>query len=98
MLDTSLDSLDIRFKPLAQELLLKCATAGTPLRVINTLRTKEQQAQFIKAGTSWTIHSRHLLGQAIDVCPVELLTTKYWSPNSTLWTKIGLIGEELGML
>lgn len=34
------------------------------------LRTKERQAQLVKAGASHTLNSRHLTGHAVDIAPV----------------------------
>jgi peptidoglycan L-alanyl-D-glutamate endopeptidase CwlK len=35
--------------------------------VIEGLRTKERQAELLKAGASWTMNSRHLTGHAVDL-------------------------------
>lgn len=40
------------------------------LVVLEGLRTKERQAQLVKAGASWTMNSRHLTGHAVDVAPM----------------------------
>lgn len=39
--------------------------------VVEGLRTKEKQAEYIKKGVSQTMNSRHLLGQAVDLAPLE---------------------------
>ena len=69
----SLFDLDPRFAPLAEELLRQSEQAGVPLKIIDTLRTPEEHAVNLAAGVSWTQHSPHLDGLAIDVCPVDLL-------------------------
>lgn len=73
------------------------------LSTISTIRTPEEQEVYLKRGTSWTRNSKHLpqppngLSLAVDVCPVELLTTKYWSPSSPLWAKVGAAALEVGL-
>lgn len=38
--------------------------------VIEGLRTKERQAELVKAGASQTMNSRHLTGHAVDIVPL----------------------------
>jgi peptidoglycan L-alanyl-D-glutamate endopeptidase CwlK len=38
--------------------------------VLEGLRTKERQAQLVKAGASETMNSRHIVAQATDIAPV----------------------------
>jgi peptidoglycan L-alanyl-D-glutamate endopeptidase CwlK len=38
--------------------------------VIEGLRTKERQAQLVKAGASQTMNSRHITGHAVDLLPI----------------------------
>ena len=38
--------------------------------VIEGLRTKEQQAYYVKKGVSKTMRSRHLTGHAVDIAPI----------------------------
>lgn len=54
-----------------QELVLIAATRS-PVRftVTEGLRTKERQAQLVKAGASKTQNSRHLTGHAVDLWPL----------------------------
>jgi len=93
----SLDELDPKFRPLAEKLLQLAADAGIAVRVIDTGRTPEQQANYLKLGTSWTRNSKHLIGKAIDIAPEELLTEKLWAPKSQLWYRLGEIGESIGL-
>jgi hypothetical protein len=73
------------------------------LSTISTIRTKEEQAQYVKGGTSWTLNSLHLpqppnnLSLAVDVCPVPLLTMKNWNPASPLWDRVGEVAAEVGL-
>ena len=39
--------------------------------VVEGLRTKEKQDEYVKKGVSETMNSRHLIGQAVDLAPLE---------------------------
>ena len=39
--------------------------------VVEGLRTKETQAEYVKKGVSQTMNSRHIIGQAVDLAPLE---------------------------
>ena len=67
------------------------------MRIIDTLRTPAEHAANLAHGVSWTQHSKHLDGDAIDVCPAALLAVKGWAPDSPLWERVGVIGEALGL-
>jgi peptidoglycan L-alanyl-D-glutamate endopeptidase CwlK len=43
------------------------ARLAVPFIVVEGLRTKERQAQLVKAGASRTMNSRHLTGHAVDL-------------------------------
>ena len=47
-----------------------------PFSVIEGLRTRERQAQLVKAGASKTMNSYHLTGHAVDLWPVDPNTGK----------------------
>lgn len=96
-----LNDLSKEFRPLAMELLARLTEANIPVKIIDTLRTPAEQAENIRKKVSWTLLSKHLTGDAIDVCPYEVYihggTNKLlWAP-SPIWTKVGLIGESLGL-
>lgn len=44
-----------------------------------------------------TRNSRHLLGIAIDVCPLDTQGRYWWNAPQAIWEKIGLMGEECGL-
>lgn len=52
--------------------VMQRAITMTPVDFMITegLRTKERQAQLVKAGASKTMNSRHLTGHAVDIAPV----------------------------
>lgn len=97
------DELDPRFCPLAMELLSQSELAGVPLRVIDMLRTPEEQDVNLANGTSWTKNTLHLpqpccgKSHAIDVCPIALLPKKGWAPGHRDWHIVGAIGRKLGL-
>ena len=55
------------------EAAIRC---DVPFTVIEGLRSKERQAQLVKAGASKTTNSRHLTGHAVDLWPLDPVTGK----------------------
>lgn len=47
--------------------------------IYETIRTKEQQAEYVRKGASQTMTSYHLVGQALDFVPVGKGGTALWS-------------------
>lgn len=97
-----LDDLSPRFRPLAVEFLARLCESGIQVLIVDTLRTPHEQAENIRRGVSWTPNSKHLTGDAIDVCPYALYEPGgrhklLWDASHPLWTRIGQIGEVCGM-
>lgn len=97
-----LDDLSPRFKPLAIELLARLAEAQIPVLVVDTLRTEDEQKANIAKGVSWTLNSKHLTGDAIDIVPYQVYSVDgpdklLWSTDHPIWLKVGWIGEKLGL-
>lgn len=96
-----LNDLSPRFRPLAMELLARCVEAGIPVLIVGTLRTPAEHAANLAAGVSWTTHSKHLDGDAIDICPYE--TWDLHGPDKLAWgdiptfLRLGVLGEALGL-
>jgi hypothetical protein len=75
--------------------------------LIQTLRTPEEQEQYIAAGTSWTRRSLHLpqytchvcngLSHAADIAFRSLLEAKGWDPISPLWGRLAAAAHAHGM-
>lgn len=63
-----LNHLCPRFRPLAFELIARCAERRVWLIVLDTLRTPAEQAQYLAAGTSKTLNSLHLPQTWCSVC------------------------------
>jgi peptidoglycan L-alanyl-D-glutamate endopeptidase CwlK len=101
----SFDDADSHARPLFEQLLLNCAKAGVPCRIVDIIRTEPQQLQKIKDGVSWTKRSMHLpqppegKSKAIDIVPLSILGEHKpsWDPGHPDWQKIGPIGETLGL-
>ena len=98
----ALDDLSPRFKPLAIELLARLVEAGISVMIVDTLRTQAEHEANLAKGVSWTQHSKHLDGDAIDVCPYEVYSLHgpdklQWDYGDPIWAKIGSIGERLGL-
>lgn len=102
MASRRLNDLDARFKPLAIELLARCAEAGIPVMIIETRRSEAEHQANLAKGVSWTAHSLHIDGLAIDICPYYQYTLHgasklQWDGSDPAWTTIGQIGEQLGL-
>ena len=98
----ALDDLSPQMLPLAEKLLARCAEAGIMVMIVDTLRTAAEQQAYVAKGVSWTLHSKHLTGDAIDICPYETYALHgpdklKWDAADPVWQKIGAIGEGLGL-
>jgi peptidoglycan LD-endopeptidase CwlK len=98
----ALDDLSPRFRPLAVELIARCVEHGIAILIVDTLRTPQEHAQNIANGVSWTKNSKHLTGDAIDICPYEVYQLSgpdklKWATSDPVWSRIGRIGESLGL-
>jgi len=86
---------------MAMELLARCVEQGIHVLIVDTLRTPEEHAANLAKGVSWTTRSKHLDGDAIDLCPYE--TYQLRGPDKLAWNdgptfqRIGAIGEALGL-
>ena len=97
-----LDDLSPRMVPLAMQLIARCIEAGIMVMIVDTLRTKEEQAENLAKGVSWTLNSKHLTGDAIDVCPYAIYDLHgpdklRWDETDPVWPRIGAIGESIGL-
>lgn len=80
--------------------------AGEPIRVEQGLRSWAEQAKLWRQGRddlgeivthAPPGHSWHELGLAVDCCPISLLTTPNWSPESPIWEDYGSKAISLGL-
>ena len=98
----ALDDLKPEFRAKVFELLARCVEEGIPVLIVDTLRTSEEQAANVARGVSWTLKSKHLTGEAIDLCPIRSYmgpgTTKAnWDDVNPSWGELGRLGEALGL-
>ena len=98
----ALNDLHPKFRPIAMELIARCIERGVMIMIVDTLRTQAEHEINLANGTSWTSHSKHLDGLAIDVCPFELYDLRgpdklQWNSDDPVWKIIGEIGEKLGL-
>lgn len=101
-MDTSLDSLDPVFKPLAFALLARLVEARIPVVIVNTRRTTAEQQANLAKGVSWVAHSKHQDGLAIDLAPFAVYDEHggnklQWDERDPLWLRIGQIGESVNL-
>lgn len=71
--DPQLKHVHVRLVDIVIEASKRCPI---PFDVIEGRRTKERQAQLVKAGASKTHDSRHLTGHAVDLWPKDPATGK----------------------
>jgi peptidoglycan L-alanyl-D-glutamate endopeptidase CwlK len=97
-----LDDLSPRMRPLAMALLARAVEAGIAVAIVDTLRTPAEHAANLAAGVSWTTRSKHLVGDAIDICPYAVWSAVgadklSWDASDPNWKRLGEIGEAVGL-
>ena len=98
----ALDDLSPDFKPAAIELLARLVEAGIQVTIVDTRRTLVEHEENLRKGVSWTKHSKHLDGDAIDIVPFLQWNLHgedklQWDGKDPIWQRIGKIGEGLGL-
>ncbi len=68
-------------------------SAGFPLQITSSLRTRAEQAALVRSGRSLTQRSAHLTGQAFDV---DLHGYGRDQVPLWFWEEVGWLGEYLG--
>ena len=80
--------------------------AGEPIQVVQGFRSWAEQAKLYRQGrgdpgeivtNAPPGHSYHEFGLAVDCCPVSLLSTPNWSPESPIWEDYGSKAKSLGL-
>ena len=97
-----LDDLSPAFRPLAVEFLARLTEAGIHVLIVDTRRTMAEHQANLAKGVSWTKHSKHLDGDAIDVCPFQFWDLDgpdklNWDGGHPVWQRIGAIAESCGL-
>lgn len=101
-MSAKLDDLSSRMRPLADRFLAKLMEARIPVMIVTTLRSPEEQAEKVAKGLSWTLKSKHLTGDAIDVAPYDIYDLHgpdkaQWDETDPIWNRIGAIGQSSGL-
>jgi hypothetical protein len=96
---TDLNSLHPFFRDQVTTLIAKCKAKGIELAIVETYRTHAKQHEYKSMGGDYTTakagQSRHQYGLAVDVVPI--VNSKPVWKNASLWKKIGIVGEKLGL-
>jgi hypothetical protein len=96
---TDLNSLHPFFRDRVIELIDACRRKGIELAIVETYRTPSKQHEYKSMGKKYTSSgagkSKHQYGLAIDLVPI-VDSIAVWD-NATLWRKIGVTGEKLGL-
>jgi hypothetical protein len=96
---TDLNSLHPYFRDQITSLIAKCKAKGIELAIVETYRTHAKQHEYKSMGGDYTTakagQSRHQYGLAVDVVPI-VKSKPVWN-NASLWKKIGIAGEKLGL-
>lgn len=89
-----IESLSPDIQDAAWWLVYVVRSAGVPLQITSSVRSRAEQAQIVQAGRSQTLQSKHLIGQAFDVD-----VHGYGRDQIPLWwfEQLGWLGEYLGL-
>jgi len=97
---TDLNALHPYFRDKISKLIHLCKQKGIELEVVETFRTHAKQDEYKSMGRKYTRSgagkSKHQYGLAIDLVPI-VNGQPEWH-NKALWRKIGVIGEQLGLV
>lgn len=94
-----LQSLHPYFRDKIALLIRNCKAKGIELAVVESFRTHAKQSEYYTMGRKYTRtpggKSKHQYGLAVDVVPM-VNNVPQWD-NLTLWRKVGVEGEKLGL-
>jgi hypothetical protein len=94
-----LRSLHPFFRDRIAMLVRNCKAKGIELAVVESYRTRVKQSEYYSMGRKYTRStggkSKHQYGLAVDLVPI-VDSAAVWD-NISLWRKIGLEGEKLGL-
>ncbi len=96
---TDVNALHPYFRDRVLDLIENCKAKGIELAFVETYRTHAKQNEYKGMGKKYTRSgggkSKHQYGLAVDVVPI-VDGVAQWD-NKALWTKVGVIGEKLGL-
>lgn len=98
----SLNDLVQPFRSTVFEFLARLTEQHIEVIIVDTGRTQIEQYEKFAQGLSWTKHSKHQDGLAIDICPIFQYNLHgsnklQWDEKDPTWQSIGLIGQSLGL-
>ncbi|WP_242784805.1 SH3 domain-containing protein [Bacillus cereus] len=74
-----------------------CIDNGIEVLIYETIRTVEQQREYVRKGASQTMRSYHLVGQALDFVPIQSNGTEDWNGyNKELWASAIRYAKQIG--
>lgn len=101
-----MQTLQPALRPIATTFLEQCEAAGIPCEIVQGTRTfAEQQTVYDQGRTTPGAvvtnakpgDSYHQYGLAFDVVPTAYKNLPDWNPTGPLWSRIGAIGQGLGL-
>ncbi|MFV5914265.1 M15 family metallopeptidase [Bacillus cereus] len=74
-----------------------CIDNGIEVLIYETIRTVEQQREYVRKGASETMRSYHLVGQALDFVPIQSNGTEDWNGyNKEPWASAIRYAKQIG--
>ncbi|PEQ09879.1 SH3 domain-containing protein [Bacillus toyonensis] len=74
-----------------------CVANRIEVLIYETIRTVEQQRDYVRKGASQTMRSYHLVGQALDFVPIKLNGTEDWDGyNKEPWASAIRYAKQIG--
>lgn len=74
-----------------------CIDNGIEVLIYETIRTVEQQREYVRKGASQTMRSYHLVGQALDFVPIQSNGTEDWNGyNKEPWALAIRYAKQIG--
>ncbi|PWN12231.1 peptidase M15 [Bacillus thuringiensis] len=74
-----------------------CIDNGIEVLIYETIRTVEQQREYVRKGASQTMRSYHLVGQALDFVPIQSNGTEDWNGyNKEPWASATRYAKQIG--
>jgi peptidoglycan L-alanyl-D-glutamate endopeptidase CwlK len=73
-------------------------STAQPFMIVEGLRTRERQAELMKAGATRTLNSRHITGHAVDLAPIVGTEVRWdWPLFHKLAPAMKQAAKELGV-
>ncbi|MCD2334000.1 SH3 domain-containing protein [Bacillus cereus] len=74
-----------------------CIDNGIEVLIYETIRTVEQQREYVRKGASQTMRSYHLVGQTLDFVPIQSNGTEDWNGyNKEPWASAIRYAKQIG--